>query len=129
MLKKGDKVTLSINPVIQLADYRYVKPHAAITHEIESNDAEGIQKEIDTVSIDLRKLCMRACGIELGMLDELYAKLDDDNADGLQVLLDYCMENINGITRQNKTVEKDGKNGEAKSATKKAVKKIKRGKK
>lgn len=91
-IQPGDKVTLSINPTVQLAEFHYVKPHASITREC-GDDPEAT---LDEMQQDLHGMICRAMAAELGVLQDLYDALEE----GKDALVDYCLANLNGATHE-----------------------------
>jgi hypothetical protein len=87
MPKQGDRVTLSASPTIQIADYKYLKPHAAITRDL-GPDVEGDLKKMEA---ELRRHVARSILVELNLSTDLYDALNENGVEGIA---DFCMKEI-----------------------------------
>ncbi len=71
-LSKGDKVTLSISPVVNVTKYDRLKPHASVTFDI----GENPDCDIDAAEKELRMLACRAMLLEAELTCELQTAMD-----------------------------------------------------
>lgn len=66
-----DKITMSVSPAVQLAPYQWLRPHVSLTRAA----GDDVNKTIEDMSQDLRKLALHAATVELGLCDELAAAI------------------------------------------------------
>ena len=101
-LKPGDRVSLSISPVIALGRFVNCKAHATLTREL----GEDVDAELAAMEAELVPLYRRALLVELEQLNELQDIVgvpgERVNWATVEQLADYCVRSRDGITEEDR---------------------------
>ena len=109
-LKKGDRVTLSVAPQIQLEEYHNLKPMASVTRDVGDNPEEDLRD----MAREVRKLVCRGVLIQLEAENDLIAVLEHGDVDSL---VKFCQKEI-GYVPETVGSEGSGSTGTTGSAAK-----------
>ena len=92
-MKLGDRVSLSVAVSVELAQYKYLKPHYSITREFPGGDEAAFMAELEA---DVRRGLARAVCLELDFENDLCTALQ---ADGLEALKAFCQKEIGHVAK------------------------------
>lgn len=84
----GQRVTLSANPTIQLAEYQYLKPMASVTFEI----GDDPEQDIAEGRAALRRALYESIRTDLGLRNEIQNYIADNEELSLDALAEFCTE-------------------------------------
>lgn len=94
-LRKGDRVSISINPVVALSRFVNCKAHATLTREL-GDDPEA---DLEQMGRDIVGVYREALLAELGQLSELQEvvgvpRRDAPRDDDVDRLVQYCLNSV-----------------------------------
>ena len=101
-VKKGDTVTLAVNPNIEISQYFRIKPYASLTRIIGDNPEE----ELKAIHNDLNTLALQAVLQELKLDDVLQVIVAEG---GWEALEEFCRKEIANVTPQQTLTETENK--------------------
>jgi len=82
----SERISVSINPSVQIAPYQFVKPGATVAFDA-TGDFEG---DMAKAEAQLRRIVCRAVLVELNIINDLSSALKD----GVEGLAAFCQKEI-----------------------------------
>lgn len=94
---KGQRVTLSANPTIQLTRYEFVKPMASVTFEIGDDPVKSLEQG----EAALRQAVFRSILLDLNIRNELAEFLGDEDTEvRTEDLAAYLLKKVDGDVKR-----------------------------